>query len=147
MIDTTPSDRSACRATRVRILLTLAQSFTPAQVADLMATASRWGADEAYERGFSDGDRCARAEVASLNLAAIRAALDTPPVTERWIRMETYRARARHDADTAAGHAWRTDHPGGAMPDWEMPEAGERAETLTAALRTLPRVYLPAVGR
>lgn len=144
MIDVTPSMHPVCRATRVRILLTLGHTFDRAQVAGLMAGAARWGVDEAYERGFTDGSRCARAEVSALNLAAIRAAIDTPAFTEIWHRREGYRQAARHGADTAAAYPWRSDHPGGPVADWEMPEAGSRAEARTAELRKLPRV---AAGR
>lgn len=142
MTDITPSGRAVCRATRVRIQLTLADSFNRAQVAYLMGQAKRWGAEDAYDRGLRDGMESERQRISELNLDAIRAAVDTPAFSERFLRMEGYRRRARLEADMAAGVSWRGDHPGGPVPVWGLDdEAIERAEALTTALEGMPRVH------
>jgi len=119
----TSMDATPCRATRMRIRITLAPFFTRAQVAELMAAAYGWGRDsyaadlaDAYEQGAA----AERARLTELNLDAIRRALDTPRFSERTLRMEDHRARARREADIAAGVPWIGDHPGGPViePGW-----------------------------
>jgi hypothetical protein len=146
MAESTPSTPiDACRATRIRILLTLGQGFTRAQVADLMAMSAKWGQEEAYERGLSDGRRAAEDDLTRVALDTIARTVAGPVFTEQRHRAEASRYRARREADTAARHPWRTDHRGGPVPDWDLgPEVAARAERLTAELDRLPRVPNPA---
>jgi hypothetical protein len=129
-------DIRPCRATRIRIMLTLGRSFTPAQVAYLMGEAQRWGREawaidlaSAYEQGAAD----ARRELTELNLDAIRAETFRQPFTERWHRMEGYRRAARREADIAASHSWRGDHPGGPVPVWGDEESPALSDDLGVA--------------
>jgi hypothetical protein len=94
-------------------MLHLGQTFTRAQLADMMAMASRWGAEAAYERGLHDGQRRAEDEMTAVALATIERVVTRPVFSEREHRAEAYRARARREADAAAGVPWHGDHPGG----------------------------------
>lgn len=123
----TSMDATPCRATRMRIRISLARSFTRAQAAELIAAAYTWGRDsyaadlaDAYAQGAADE----RARLTELNLDAIRRALDTPRFRERDLRIQGYRMCARQEADRAAGVSWRGDHPGGPVDDPEWIERG-----------------------
>lgn len=146
---TAPVRRAVCRATRIRIQLTLGKTFSSAHVADLMAHAARWGADEAYARGCADARRAALAEVSSLNLAAIHAAVFAAPVYSGADLVRSLaRKDARNAADLAARVPWPNDHRGGPVPEWDLgPEVAARAERLAADLEALPRVPNPARSR
>ena len=101
-------------AQRVTQALNRQQVFTRAQVADLIHRAYQSGFLHGVELGAEDEAR----RQSDLMLADIEAALAVPPFTERSLRMEGYRATARREADIAAGHPWRGDHTGGAVPVW-----------------------------
>lgn len=103
--DETPTDRL------IRALADPGHLFDAGQVVYLMAAAARWQ------------DRSGvLAEVAELNLDAIARAVapseSKMPMHRRLALTDTQR-RNRAEADQAAGHPWLTDHPGGAVADWD----------------------------
>jgi hypothetical protein len=109
--DTTDADRAE------RIAAALADPdhlFTSAQVADLMATAARWGRESAdwespgWRAGFDAGYR---ARVAEENQA-----YPPPPVFSMGQWWDQAENRRRCDRD--ARRRWRTDHRGGPVKPW-----------------------------
>lgn len=115
---TTSETCETCQACRIRRTVTTAETFSRAQVADLIARALEVGT----VGGEQDGWDAAQATLS----AAVVAAGPAYVFTERWHRMEGYRRRARREHDIAARWPWRTDHPGGPVPDWNFPRAGAR---------------------
>lgn len=99
-----------CQACRIRHTMATAETFSRAQVADLIARALEVGA----VAGEQDGWDAAGAALS----AAIVSAGPVSAFTERWHRMEGYRRRARLEHDISAVHPWRTDHLGGAVAAW-----------------------------
>lgn len=138
---TTLDPCETCRACRIRRTLTLAQTFSRAQVADLIHMALKVGTDLGSAASWDAGEQAGWDAAGAALAAAVVAAGPVPVFTERWHRMEGYRQRARHEHDIAAVWPWRGDHLKGPVPDWDYPaEAVNAAVTYAAQLRTMPPV-------
>lgn len=95
-------------------MITLGRHFSRAQTADLIKRALAVSQEDAWSAGFLAG----QAEATERHLDALAVAYATPPWREVDTRRDIERRTARREADTAAGHPWRGDHPGGAVPAW-----------------------------
>lgn len=92
--------------------------YTAGQLAYLMGIAARWGREAAFSSGVAAGELHAREDFAEMMLDGLTRAIAVPVFSEAALRREGYRQNARREADTAAAYSWRTDHPGGPVPDW-----------------------------
>lgn len=121
---TVTADRAADRAARIAAALTdPAAVFTAAQVADLMATAARWGREsvegepspDSYQAGYTAGYRA--------RMADENAAYPPPPIHFGgvWIDQADHRRRAHEDALRRR----RGDYRGGPLRAWPATWCGD----------------------
>lgn len=121
-------------------MLDLGRTFTRAQTAYLMSYALRQGSQAATDGAWREGYREAKQEPVDLFRDALSRAREVPEFSERALRLEGYRQRARREADIAAAHPWHGDHPGGPVLVWEMPEHRARAEARDRTLAAYVQV-------
>lgn len=103
---------------RMRTALAGGETFTRAQLAHIVALAFAH-ADDLATFAYRAGELAGRTAVAELSLDAISHPSVHAPFSERELRIEEFRQRSRREYDTAAGHPWLDDHPGGPVPVWE----------------------------
>lgn len=141
MAHPTRRDLGVCRATRVRIMLALGETFTRAQVADMMSRAARWGREEAWAAGHVAGER----EAGERWMDGLAAAYTPEPAHITAVDAERVRYRARLDVELEALRAVPVlaGYHGGPVPVWEPdPRRARRAEALHARLMALPPVMM-----
>lgn len=141
--------RPECMATRTRITLALGTSYSRAQLAYLMAQASRWGAEEAYERGRLAGIAQEAERQAELRVAAMLTP-EIPWSAAALARADDHRrsrATVRAEVEALRQVPVLVGYHGGAVPEWDLgPERATRAERVSTRLAALPEIRMTPSG-